>query len=163
MLIALEGVDGCGKSTLARNLSLVLGAEVLHCSKETPNNFNFFAQIIAEATSRNIIADRFMYGQFVYQTAIERAANGWLDRPDLSKLNRMMGATKARVIHVTAPVPVIKRRLQERNETIINGMSVEGVMYSFDSILREAAMFTSVIELSTMDYDWKRTLLSDIA
>jgi hypothetical protein len=58
---------------------------------------------------------------------------------------------------------VIKRRLQERNETIINGMSVEGVMYSFDSILREAAMFTSVIELSTMDYEWKRILMSDIA
>ena len=67
MLIVLEGVDGVGKSTIARKLARILNARIIHCTKDTPNDYRYFHRILDAATSENVIDDRFCYGQFVYQ------------------------------------------------------------------------------------------------
>ena len=66
MLIVLEGCDGSGKTTVARNLQNILpDAEIIHCTRETPNDYSFFWHLIQASKDRHIIADRFCYGQFV--------------------------------------------------------------------------------------------------
>ena len=75
MLVVLEGCDGSGKSTLARFLSKIMNAEIVHCTASTPNNYDYFLNIIEASKTRNIIADRFCYGQFVYQEAEDRRLN----------------------------------------------------------------------------------------
>lgn len=113
MLFVLEGCDGSGKTTVARHIKNILpDAEIIHCTKQTPNNFGFFMGILEAAKTRDIIADRFCYGQFVYQTEKER----WMSDDDLRKLEIAMIATGAKVIHVTAPVEVIQTRLCLRGE-----------------------------------------------
>lgn len=113
MLYVLEGCDGSGKSTVARHLKNVLpDAEVIHCTRETPNDMPFFLEILESAKTRNIIADRFCYGQFVYQNESERK----LTATDLLWLELHMIADNARVIHVTASVDEIEDRLTLRGE-----------------------------------------------
>ena len=73
MLIILEGCDATGKTTLANLLKEVYNGTIIHCTAETPNNFDFFSEIIYASQYEHIIADRFCYGQFVYQDEEERS------------------------------------------------------------------------------------------
>jgi thymidylate kinase len=114
MLIVLEGCDGSGKTTIANNLKAIMPkAEIVHCTTKTPNDLGFFTQLLMAAENRDIIADRFCYGQFVYQTEEERH----LTPEELTYLETLMIAQGAKVIHVTAPVNTIKTRLSWRHET----------------------------------------------
>lgn len=112
MLIVLEGCDGSGKTTIANKLSMMLGAEIIHCTTDTPNTVWFFRDIIELAQTRNIIADRFCYGQFVYQNPEERHLN----EQDLYHLELTMLNTGARVLYVDCDEPILKKRLGDRGE-----------------------------------------------
>ena len=113
MLIVLEGCDGSGKTTIANNLKAVLpDAEIIHCTTETPNDFEFFHALIWASRDRDIIADRFCYGQFVYQAPDERK----LTPKQLIELEVDMIQVGAKVLHVVAPVDTLKNRLSWRQE-----------------------------------------------
>lgn len=112
MLVVLEGSDGAGKTMLSKILSHVLDAEVIHCTRETPNTYGYFADIIEMAKKRNIIADRFFWGQFVYQSAEERKINP----TQLKDLEKQVHEGGGSIILVTAPEDVIVHRLNARNE-----------------------------------------------
>lgn len=145
MLIVLEGCDGSGKTTLANKLALMLGAEIIHCTTKTPNTLWFFRDIIEIARTRNIIADRFCYGQFVYQEPDERQLN----EQDLYHLELEMMNTGARVIYVDAPTAVIQSRLDERNETTtkpIDSIRAEYEKLWNKSILPITTMFSTIHE-----------------
>lgn len=113
MLFVLEGCDGSGKTTVAHHLKNILpDAEIVHCTTDTPNDYEFFMRLIESSDTRHIIADRFCYGQFIYQTEEERH----LSDPDLTRLEIAMMAHGVRVIHVTASVEEIEDRLTLRGE-----------------------------------------------
>lgn len=113
MLFVLEGCDGSGKTTVARHLKNILpDAEIVHCTTDTPNNYKFFKDIIKAAETRDIIADRFCYGQFVYQEPSERN----LSLENLLQLEALMISKGVKVIHVTASVEEIEDRLTLRGE-----------------------------------------------
>lgn len=115
MLIVLEGCDGSGKTTVANHLKNILpDAEIVHCTTETPNNWDFFTNLIELSKTRHIIADRFCYGQFVYQTEDERN----LDMNDLLNLEILMMEAGAKVIHVAASVEELEDRLTLRGERV---------------------------------------------
>jgi thymidylate kinase len=120
MLIVLEGCDGSGKTTIAKNLKAIMpDAEIIHCTTETPNDFEFFQHIIWASKDKDIIADRFCYGQFVYQAPEERK----LTPEQLCHLEIDMIAAGAKVIHVTAPVKTILNRLSWRGEKTMHPVS----------------------------------------
>lgn len=113
MLFVLEGCDGSGKTTVAKHIKNILpDAEIVHCTTDTPNNYKFFKDIIKAAETRDIIADRFCYGQFVYQEPSERN----LSYENLLSLEAYMIAHGVKVIHVTASVDEIENRLAFRGE-----------------------------------------------
>lgn len=112
MLIVLEGCDGSGKTTLANKLAAILDAEIIHCTTDTPNDYSFFSQIIGMAEEHNIIADRFCYGQFVYQEPEERR----LDSVDLYHLELYMMKSNAKVVFVDCNEDTLSKRLNSREE-----------------------------------------------
>lgn len=113
MLFVLEGCDGSGKTTVANHLKNILpDAEIVHCTTDTPNDYAFFSGLVYAAEERNIIADRFCYGQFVYQSPRERH----ISDEKLAELETMMLAHGVRVIHVAASVDEIEDRLAFRGE-----------------------------------------------
>lgn len=136
MLIVLEGCDGSGKSTIATNLSKLLDAEIIHCTKETPNTLEYFVGIVDDAKDHNIIADRFCYGQFVYQKPEERPLGTEIELGDLEEYMKSNGV---KVILVDAPTDVIESRLLQRGETLINGLSVEEVRRRFKTLMDDSA------------------------
>jgi thymidylate kinase len=138
MLIVLEGCDGTGKTTLANSLAAIMNAEVIHCSQYTPNDYFFFHQIIEASKTKNIVADRFMYGQFIYQEEEDRHLSGiGMDERYRSSLEHLhileaeLLAAGGKLVHVTAPDDEIKERLAARNELLINGLTVEDVQARF--------------------------------
>ena len=113
MLFVLEGCDGSGKTTVARHLKNMLpNAEIVHCTTDTPNDYDFFMGLLYASRERHIIADRFCYGQFVYQTPEERH----LTDKQLADLETHMLAHGVKVIHVAASVDEIENRLAFRGE-----------------------------------------------
>ena len=135
-LIVLEGCDGTGKTTLARSLAKLMDAHIIHCTTETPNNFDFFYQIIQMANDRNIIADRWCYGQFVYQDANDRESLGWLDEQQLEELELEMLRNNVKVVHVVAPAKEIKERLEARSE--YTTMTIEEIVDKFNHQLNKS-------------------------
>jgi thymidylate kinase len=143
MLIVLEGCDGTGKTTLANNIAKVTGADIIHCTSTTQNDWNFFDTIIGLAKTHDIIADRFMYGQFVYQQAWEREKKGWLTDRDFVNLELKMMASNAKVFHVMAPINEIRRRLEARGELVPN---LSSILTGFASVFEKSLLPIRVID-----------------
>lgn len=135
-LIVLEGCDGTGKTTLARKLAQIMDAQIIHCTAETMNNFEFFQSIIEMSRYRNIIADRWCYGQFVYQTEKERIQRGWLTDEELAKLELSMLENNVKVIHVVAPPDEVAERLALRSET--TGKDIKDIMEDYNHYLNKS-------------------------
>ena len=134
MLVVLEGCDGAGKSTLAEFLAKLLNADIVHCTAETPNDYEFFDSIISAAITKNIIADRFCYGQFVYQEKEDRR----LSKADLRILETRMLEADGKVILVTAPEDVILARLASRGE--ITHMPVKDILSRFEKVMSKSIL-----------------------
>lgn len=131
MLIILEGCDATGKTTLANLLKPVLGAEIVHCTTQTPNTYGFFSNLIYASREKNIIVDRFCYSQFAYQEEDNRPLAMYklhpIDEPEryvedsweaLRYLEMEMLRSDVKLIYVTADVNTLYERLNERGETV---------------------------------------------
>lgn len=134
MLIILEGPDGAGKSTIARRLARILNARIIHCTKDTPNDMSYFYNILNASEGQNIIADRFCYGQFVYQDEKERR----LTKAELYRLEAEFLNHGAKVIYVTAQEKTIQDRLNKRNETPM--YPVHELIERFDALMKESTL-----------------------
>lgn len=130
MLIVLEGADGVGKTTLAQLLSQILDAEIIHSTAETPNDWDYFKGIMDEAKTRNIIADRFFWGQFVYQDRSERH----LTFEQLHELESQLKSDGGKLIYVCAPEHIIRERLHARGE--VTYRPVKALLMSYAYLLR---------------------------
>lgn len=130
MLIVLEGCDGCGKTTLAEFLSTVLDAEIIHATRETPNDMAWFSSIMDEAKYKNIIMDRAFWGQFVYQKPHERH----LTLAELGYLEDRLVADGGKLIYVYAPERIINRRLNKRSE--VTALPVRSILKKYKSMCK---------------------------
>lgn len=135
MLIVLEGCDGSGKSSLAELLASLCYdhgiVEVIHATRETPNDMEWFTSIMDRAKDRTIIMDRAFWGQFVYQKPNERK----LSFNDLSILERRL-AEEGKLIYVYSPERVINRRLRNRNE--IPSLPVKSLLRKYKTMCKYA-------------------------
>lgn len=144
MLIALEGCDGTGKTTLATLLSKLMDAEIVHCSTHTPNTYKFFHKLIEISKEKNIIADRWCYGQFVYQTEEDRPLRDYSQKANseynLRILEEEMLEAGAKIVLVTADSATIRKRLEARGETLINGLCIEEVQERFEEVRKRSLL-----------------------
>lgn len=153
MLIIIEGCDGTGKTTLANMLKPLLGAEIVHCTTQTPNTYDFFDAIIHASLERNIIVDRFCYSQFAYQGEEDRPLNMHKVYPideheryvedsyeALQRLEVAMLHADVKLIYCTTTVNNICERIYDRGEKPI---PVEDILNKYEDL-------------------WKRTLIQPI-
>lgn len=134
MLVVLEGCDGTGKTTLAKFLSKLLNADIVHCTAKTPNDYEFFDNIISAAMTRNIIADRFCYGQFVYQKKEDRH----LTKDELHRLETRILDAEGKVVLVTAPEELVMARLAARGEVTL--IPVPELLSRFETLMSESIL-----------------------
>ena len=132
MLIVLEGCDGSGKSSLADLLAQLYNAEVIHATRETPNDMEWFSKIMDVARTRNIIMDRAFWGQFVYQKPNERK----LSFNDLNSLEHRLAEEDGKLVYVYSPDRVITRRLNNRNE--VPSLPVKSILRKYKDMCKYA-------------------------
>lgn len=145
MLIVLEGCDGTGKTTLAKLLQTCYNMEYIHCTAETPNNYEFFADIIKRSANTDIVCDRFFWGQFVYQKEEERH----LTKDELFSLYTLMNVVskRNRIILVEADPFTVRYRLDCRQEN--TDKSILDIMQGFRSIANESCADVPVYRYNT--------------
>lgn len=113
-MIVLEGIDGVGKTTLANLLSKTYDAGIIHATRETPNDWAWFNELMDLARDRNVIMDRSFWGQFVYQDPEERK----LTWGQLHELEHRLDQEGGKLIYVTATNEDIESRLGARAEVL---------------------------------------------
>ena len=133
MLIILEGIDGVGKTTLANLLSKTYDAGIIHATRETPNDWAWFNELMDLAKDRNIIMDRSFWGQFVYQEPDERK----LSWEQLHELEHRLYQEGGRIIYVTANTSDILERLKGRAETLSRPLNLLKERYEAVILLSE--------------------------
>lgn len=135
MLIILEGCDGTGKTTLAEKFKAKIpDAEIIHCTRETPNTYEYFRDIIKDSRGKAIILDRAMYGQFVYQEEADRP----MTKEQLRMLENYMNLLSDVTIYwVTADKKVILSRLESRKEKL--SLPYDTIEARFRAIFNESA------------------------
>lgn len=100
MLIILEGPDGAGKSTLARNLSAMLGADIVHFGKdsETFSLATEYISIILSSQHRNLIIDRLWISEIIY-SKIMRGGNCRLSEKEIKVISYAFHEMDGRLVY----------------------------------------------------------------
>lgn len=134
MLWVLEGYDGTGKTTLAKKIAEKHNAEYKHFDSsisKDKNAFNIFKGIIEEAKHKNIVCDRFFYGQFVYQAENERV----LTMNEFNWLEQALDNGYTTLILCKDTVPNIQYTQYTRGEEIEDVEIISEMMNKFDVIM----------------------------
>jgi len=120
MIIILEGPDGSGKTTLAKQIARQTGYTYEHRSK--PENEEEKARMMGEyiqmcKSKQNIIVDRCWYSEMVYGKVMRDQS--YIDYPQMYELERMLAKNGAIIIYCTAPTAALWMRATKRGEDYI--------------------------------------------
>lgn len=143
MLIIIEGCDGTGKTTLANQLANSLNATILHFGVElsqNPHIRGLFLSLVERSRTENIIIDRFIHGQFIYQKPEERV----LSLHDLLEMEKYLIAEKALLFLVEIEPEEILRRMQLRGEET-KGFSPKTIMTKYRRLFKKVSLMTPII------------------
>ncbi|GAA3168664.1 MULTISPECIES: hypothetical protein [Streptomyces] len=144
--LVLEGPDGVGKSTLAQRLSLH-GFRVIH-SPRTPDHLDLatrYREILSGAG--RILFDRCFVSELVYGPLYRgRSRIAWSEALDLAEsvINR-----KGLFVHLTAPPPVIRRRLLDRDGEAASLEEVAALVTGYQRVFTTLADYAKVISINT--------------
>lgn len=109
MKIILEGVDGAGKTTLAKILAEKYGLDICHCTQYDAADYDFYRQTVRK---ENVVWDRHTIGELIYPTIFDRKQQ--ISTEDVRLVIHYAKEAGAKIFVLTADIDVIYRRLNER-------------------------------------------------
>ncbi|MBQ2639189.1 MAG: hypothetical protein IJF92_00280 [Bacilli bacterium] len=113
MIVALEGPDGAGKSTLVRHLQENYGLKMIHSSSETKNDLEYHLDLLRED---DVVLDRANLGEIVYPAIYNRASKmNWDEQIDF--MNECQNKDVIYIIFYSSDFNVLKERLFKRGDT----------------------------------------------
>ena len=109
MRIILEGVDGSGKTTLAKILAFKYGLDICHCTSKDPGDYAFYRNT---ARKDNVVWDRHTIGELIYPKIFDREGKIGIEdtRLVLSHFRKAGG----KVFVLTCDLPTLEKRINER-------------------------------------------------
>lgn len=129
-IIILEGVDGSGKSTLADKLAVAGEAAGYKVIKEHRGPIQstivdeYVRPLFDVAHDELLIADRWHVGELIYGPLYRGVS---LAKPHLEAIEGLLDMLHGVRVIVTAPLPVIRTRLEARGEDYLKPEHVERV------------------------------------
>lgn len=144
--IILEGIDGAGKSTFASKLTELypeMNYKIIHCTRHTPNNYEYFKDLLQSPD--NIIFDRAMYGQFVYQTREQRRDKHQLSTYDLFALEEVIRLVGAEVYYVYSDLDVCLYNCAK---------DIEDSYYTMDYVKELDTKFRHLFDMSSLEIEY---------
>lgn len=137
MIIIIEGPDGSGKTTLARQLASQTGWPILHRSapKNAEDKLRMFEQykdIIRD--SKDVIFDRCWYSEMAYgPTMRDETCIGY---PDMFELERALTKNGAIIIYCTDDPEILWSRCQRRGEDyVLHKADFVDICEAYDEIM----------------------------
>ena len=109
MKIILEGVDGAGKTTLAKILAEKYGLDVVHCTQHDAADYAFYRQTLRK---ENVIWDRHTLGELIYPRVFNRRPQ--LGTEDARLVMHYAKEEGVKVLVLTADMNVLLERLNAR-------------------------------------------------
>lgn len=109
MKVILEGVDGAGKTTLAKILAERYGLDICHCTQHDAADYNFYRQTLRKD---NIVWDRHTLGELIYPKIFDREQQ--ISTEDARLVMHYAKEEGAKVIVLTADIMTIYERLNAR-------------------------------------------------
>lgn len=120
MRIVLEGVDGAGKTTLAKILAQKYGLDICHCTQYDAADYAFYRQTLRK---ENVVWDRHTLGELIYPEIFNRGCQVSIED---ARLVTWYGREEdVRFFVLTADTDIIYKRLDERgneNDKIYNNV-----------------------------------------
>ena len=110
MKIILEGVDGAGKTTLAKILAEKYGLDICHCTQDDAADYNFYRQTLRKD---NIVWDRHTLGELIYPRVFGRRQQ--ISTEDARLVLHYAAKEEGVIILVlTADMPTLLSRMNRR-------------------------------------------------
>ena len=110
MKIILEGVDGAGKTTLAKILAERYGLDIVHCTQHDAADYNFYRQTLRK---QNVVWDRHTLGELIYPFVFQRPPQiGTEDARLIMHYAKQEGVI---ILVLTTDMDTILKRLHARN------------------------------------------------
>jgi thymidylate kinase len=155
MIIVFEGVDGVGKSSIAKKLSEKLGFPVIKgssfeqakCTRD--ELFNKFYDMLFDYD--DLILDRYIHSNVVYAPLYEDFA--MISKGELRFLESQLELYDAIVIYLKADPEIIKQRLQKRGDEYISADKIEEISQRYDEIFGETNLKHYVIDTGKYSVD----------
>ena len=110
MKIILEGVDGAGKTTLARILADKYGLDICHCTQHDAADYDFYRQTLRK---ENVVWDRHTLGELIYPMVFERRPQ--IGTEDARLIVHYAKEEDVKIFVLTADINTIENRLVNRN------------------------------------------------
>lgn len=109
MRIVLEGVDGVGKTTLAKILAYKYNLDICHCTQYDASDYNFYKQTLRK---ENVIWDRHTIGELIYPTIFNRKQQVSIE--EVEDILNFAKLENIKVFVLTTDMDKIKDRLSKR-------------------------------------------------
>ena len=111
MRIILEGVDGAGKTTLAKILADKYGLDICHCTQYDAADYSFYRQTLRK---ENVVWDRHTLGELIYPKIFDREAE--IGTEDARLVMHYAKQEGIKVFVLTADMATIYERLNARGD-----------------------------------------------
>lgn len=141
-IIILEGCDGAGKSTLAKELQRLSGFEIVQGSSFEISEMGqerMFDYMMGLLDRKNIIIDRYYMSNFVY--------GNLYDYPTMSstqfKLLANKTEKKALTVYVTATEGTLKGRLLSRGDDRVRTERIDSILKKYSEALSDNSTLQS--------------------
>lgn len=138
-IIAIDGPDGCFKSTVAEKLSKLTGFPIIkgssfelsQCTNEQLNHF--FVSLIA---LDDIIIDRTIYSNLVYASLYKDYAI--LNENQVAAIEKTLTKKKVKTAFLYASTETIQNRLNVRGDDYVKNDMVEPIITKYFEVIRNA-------------------------
>lgn len=140
MRIILEGVDGAGKTTLAKILAERYGLDVVHCTQSDASDYDFYRQTLRK---ENVVWDRHTIGELIYPYVFDRKPNIGVE--DARLVMHYAKQEGVKVFVLTADEDAIARRL------IARGNEHPRILRDFRKINDEFLFYAEQFNLPVID------------
>lgn len=153
-MIIVEGLDGCGKTTLINNLTKE-GKQLVVPNNNFENLYYKYVDIFKKS-SINSVMDRSFISVMVYGKVLSN--NTKISEQDYLKLLKLYAKKKSSIIYLYAPQKLLlERRKDDINDKLVLLHLYKSLLEEFNYRIEQAGNFIPIYKINTANYNEQQT------